>query len=494
MPQVQTSIIIDGDIDQIFEITNDIERWTQLFGEYRSAKLLSYNRHERFAKIEFELTNEEGETWQSWRILDFQDHMAIAQRGTPKYPFKYMHLTWSYEPVEGGVKMTWIQDFEIDPKASLTNEQAYQRMETHMKENQKHFKEVLESQFGDTISEVSSLNKEPSLPFVPPTQIIETTFAFAQSAMFLAAVELQIFTHIAHGARTPAQIAEQAGVAQPALERLLGGLLAMGFLRRVGQYYHLTPMGEHYLVSDRPTYAGDVALHIRQEWDGWINLADVVRTGQPTIRINEEPVGGKFFGPLVDAIFSINYPLMQRIFKRLELGTRLQGAQVLELGAGNAPASTAALELDQRGHATLVDFALVLERAKKRVEEHGIGDRVTYWPKDLNDLALPTNQFDFTIVSHVFRVLGAELTQRLMSQIYQGLKTNGRLIILEIYSEPERYWKLFPHIVSINMLLNTPSGDAFTLAQMSQLLQDTGFQVDVWNDMTSDPIVVATRL
>lgn len=152
MPQAQASIVISGDIDQIFAITNDIERWPELFQEYHGAKVLSYDRHGRFAKIEFQLTNEEGETWQSWRILDFEERVAIAQRGTPQYPFKYMHLRWSYESTEEGVKMTWIQDFEMDPKAPFTDKQVHQRMETHMKENQKHFKEILESQLGTTIN------------------------------------------------------------------------------------------------------------------------------------------------------------------------------------------------------------------------------------------------------------------------------------------------------------------------------------------------------
>ena len=146
MPQASASITIRGDADQIFAITNDIARWPQLFKEYSHARILSSQRDGRFARLEFELTNEEGQTWQSWRILDFQERVAIAQRGTPKFPFLYMHLTWSYEPVEGGVRMTWIQDFEMDPKAPVTNEQALARMVKHMQANQEHFKQVLESQ------------------------------------------------------------------------------------------------------------------------------------------------------------------------------------------------------------------------------------------------------------------------------------------------------------------------------------------------------------
>ena len=146
MPQARASITIRGNADQIFATTNDIARWPELFKEYSHARVLSLQRDGRFAKLEFELTNEEGQTWQSWRILDFQERVAIAQRGTPKFPFLYMHLTWSYEPVEDGVLMTWIQDFEMDPKAPVTNEQALARMVNHMQANQAHFKQVLESQ------------------------------------------------------------------------------------------------------------------------------------------------------------------------------------------------------------------------------------------------------------------------------------------------------------------------------------------------------------
>src|SRR5579884_325964 len=94
MPQAVASIFVAGDPDQIFAITNDIAQWPNLFREYNAAKILSFERDGRFARIEFELTNQEGATWQSWRILDYQKREAIAQRGTPKFPFHYMHLTW----------------------------------------------------------------------------------------------------------------------------------------------------------------------------------------------------------------------------------------------------------------------------------------------------------------------------------------------------------------------------------------------------------------
>lgn len=148
MPQARASIVINGDPDKIFAISNDIARWPELFKEYSKAKILSFQKDGRFARIEFQLTNAEGEVWQSWRILDYQKREAVAQRGTPMFPFYYMHLTWTYEPVEDGVRMTWTQAFEMDPKAPVTNEQVLVNMTKHMEGNQAHFKQILEAMPG----------------------------------------------------------------------------------------------------------------------------------------------------------------------------------------------------------------------------------------------------------------------------------------------------------------------------------------------------------
>jgi len=147
MPQAVRSIVIKGDLDQIFNITNDIDRWSELFVEYQHSKVLEKERYGRFTWLKFELGNPQGQTWQSWRMLDHQEHIAFAQREKPMFPFKYMHLTWKYEQVEDEILMTWIQDFEMDSKAPKTNEEALEFMIYHMEENQKHFKEVLEAGF-----------------------------------------------------------------------------------------------------------------------------------------------------------------------------------------------------------------------------------------------------------------------------------------------------------------------------------------------------------
>lgn len=135
------SIIINAPYDKVFDISNNIERWTELFGgEYKEAKILQREDN----KIVFQLTDNEGRSWCSWRLLFKEHYFAYAQRKEPLFPFKYMKIIWLYTPVEGGIKLTWIQDFEMDENAKFTDEQVEGFINKHSKENLKIFKEVIE--------------------------------------------------------------------------------------------------------------------------------------------------------------------------------------------------------------------------------------------------------------------------------------------------------------------------------------------------------------
>ena len=100
----------------------------------------------RFNQALFRLKNSEGAEWQSWRILDHQELIAIAERDHPVFPFRYMHLEWTYVRAEGGgTEMTWTQYFEIDPAFEVPQEVAVQRMDAHGRENQKRIKQIIEA-------------------------------------------------------------------------------------------------------------------------------------------------------------------------------------------------------------------------------------------------------------------------------------------------------------------------------------------------------------
>lgn len=144
MPRIQHSIHISCPPATVFEVTNDIDRWTELFDAYLHSEVLTREDSGRFSKLTFRLRTERFD-WRSWRILDHRDLVAISAREEPLYPFVYMHLRWTYRPEQDGTLMTWTQDFEVDPGHSVSGAAMKEWMDEHGHKNQERIKLFLES-------------------------------------------------------------------------------------------------------------------------------------------------------------------------------------------------------------------------------------------------------------------------------------------------------------------------------------------------------------
>ncbi len=121
-------VVIEAPMDVVWRITNDVEHWPDLFTEYASAQILE----RRGASVRFRLTmhpDASGAVW-SWiseRTPDEATRTVRAHR-VETGAFKYMALFWEYLPVEDGVVMRWVQDFEMRPGAPLDDDGMTQRL------------------------------------------------------------------------------------------------------------------------------------------------------------------------------------------------------------------------------------------------------------------------------------------------------------------------------------------------------------------------------
>lgn len=132
----ENRVVVFRDYDHVFDLTNDIEQWPNLFTEYKDAKVLSREGDE----ITFQLTTfadgqKPSRTWVSKRRLDKDNKLAIAHRIDPLFPFSYMNIRWEYEilPSDTGVIMTWIQEFDVadDCKFTLAEMESFLNRNTH---------------------------------------------------------------------------------------------------------------------------------------------------------------------------------------------------------------------------------------------------------------------------------------------------------------------------------------------------------------------------
>ncbi|MFB7447812.1 MULTISPECIES: SRPBCC family protein [unclassified Streptomyces] len=111
------SILIDAPLETVWEITNDLENWPNLFSEYAAAEVLERDGD----TVTFRLTmhpDENGTVW-SWvsrRTPDPKSRTVEAYR-VETGPFEFMDIRWEYTVEDGAVRMRWIQDFHMKPQA-----------------------------------------------------------------------------------------------------------------------------------------------------------------------------------------------------------------------------------------------------------------------------------------------------------------------------------------------------------------------------------------
>src|SRR5437660_1627393 len=117
------AVVINAPMELVWNVTNDVEHWPDLFTEYAEATILEREGN----TIKFRLTmhpDENGAVW-SWvsERTAFPDTHSTKSHRIETGPFEFMNIEWTYEPVDGGTSMRWVQDFHMKPGAPVNDEQ-----------------------------------------------------------------------------------------------------------------------------------------------------------------------------------------------------------------------------------------------------------------------------------------------------------------------------------------------------------------------------------
>jgi aromatase len=140
------AVDIAAPLDRVWRLTNDLERWPQLFTEYAAVEVLD----RQGPTVRFRLTmhpDEQGNAW-SWvseRTLDPDARRVTARRLEPGW-FEHMHITWTYESTGSGTRMRWVQDFSMRPDAPLDDDAMAGRINENTRIQLDHIRVEVERQ------------------------------------------------------------------------------------------------------------------------------------------------------------------------------------------------------------------------------------------------------------------------------------------------------------------------------------------------------------
>ncbi|MBE1530518.1 SRPBCC family protein [Actinomadura algeriensis] len=117
--RTDNATVIDAPMELVWNMTNDVASWPELFDEYAATEIL----HRDGDTVRFRLTmhpDENGNAW-SWvseRTADEAARTVRAHRVETGW-FEYMNLLWEYREVPGGVELRWRQDFRMKPDSPV---------------------------------------------------------------------------------------------------------------------------------------------------------------------------------------------------------------------------------------------------------------------------------------------------------------------------------------------------------------------------------------
>ncbi len=170
-----------------------------------------------------------------------------------------------------------------------------------------------------------------------PDQTYGEMLHLAWSGLALAAaVELDLFSHIAAGKTTAEQVAEAAGASAHGTGRLLDALCGMGYLKKSGRSYKLQRTAAEHLVRGKPLYMGDATMMGKMMMGPWSMLAETVKSGRPLQADPSAEERQVFFSKLVPAIFPGGFLAASAAVKRLPGAARRRIKRILDIGAGAA--------------------------------------------------------------------------------------------------------------------------------------------------------------
>jgi 2-polyprenyl-3-methyl-5-hydroxy-6-metoxy-1,4-benzoquinol methylase len=313
--------------------------------------------------------------------------------------------------------------------------------------------------------------------------------------MLVAAVRLHLFTHLADGALTPAELAARAHIVPGPAERLLNGLETLGLVEKVGDTYQLTPTADRFLVEDRPSYLGGDTLAMLDYLPAWFNLDETVRTATPYRDLGHSATAEEFFAPRVRDLFPIVSPLATRAADVLPIAEpETSSLHMLDVGAGSAPWSAAFARRYPSARVTALDLPKVVEQGQQHIAELGLADRYTWIAADMETTTYPPLTYHLIIVGHVCRFIGEDRSRLLLKKLGQSLRPGGTLLLADIFLSDDRTGPTPAVTLDLSMLVNTSQGHIWTCNEVSRWLSDGGLhQVQRLDIAGPFPVLVAQK-
>lgn len=308
-----------------------------------------------------------------------------------------------------------------------------------------------------------------------PERFFNAINAYEQTEAMKTAVELEIFTAIAEGNITAATIAKRCKAAERGVRTLCDFLTIHGFLTKEGTQYALAPDSALFLNRRSPAYIGAaleflLTPRLREAHE---RLTEAVRRGGSALGegtlVPENPDWVKFAQAMM--------PLMHMPAEIMAAEIRKGGEahKVLDIAASHGIFGIAVAKQNPTAHIYASDWKNVLEVGMKNAQAMGVADRYHLLPGSAFDTDLGSG-YDLVLIPNFLHHFDVPRCTAFMRKVHSALKPGGRAAIADLLPNADRVTPPTAAAFSLMMLVTTPTGDAYTFAELESISKNAGFQ------------------
>ena len=314
-----------------------------------------------------------------------------------------------------------------------------------------------------------------------PARILEVGTAFWASKTLLSAVELGLFSALAEGGPLAAEaLRNRLGLHPRGALDFFDALVALGFLARdpAGRYTN-TPETALYLDRRQETYVGGFLEMLNARlFRFWASLTEALRTGEPQneAKDGENPFAALYADPgrlegFLQAMTGVSLSLARVIAQRFpwqRYGT------FLDIGAAQGCLPVQVANAHPHLYGRGFDLPPVRPIFEAYVSQHRLADRLSFDSGDFLQEPLPSA--DVLVMGHILHDWDLDTKQALLAKAFAALPPGGSLLVYDAMIDDERRQNVSGLLMSLNMLIETPGGFDYTVADCIGWVLETGFR------------------
>ena len=302
-----------------------------------------------------------------------------------------------------------------------------------------------------------------------PGRLMGISGSYWMTCTLHAAVKLDVFSAIGKEGKTIEDLSETMGTEKRSLSMLVNALCAMELLEtKEGRFFNTTESGT-FLVKDSPRYVGYMILHHHHLVESWSRLDESVKTGRPvrtrSIFHDEERRESFLMG-----MFNNAMAMAPHLVATIDLSGK---KHLLDLGGGPGTYAIHFCKHNPGLKATVFDLPTTRPFAQNVIARFNQEDFVGFQDGDYNKDTIK-GEYDVAWLSHILHGENPKNCEKMIQKAVNVLQPGGLILIHEFILDNTKAGPLFPALFSLNMLLGTNGGQAYSENELMDMLEKAG--------------------